>query len=383
MIELDRHIEVLLLSNDCVVVPGFGGFMAHHIDARYDQSDGSFIPPIRTLGFNPQLKINDSLLIHSYIDAYELSYPDAQQRVEREVSELCEQLDEEGFYTLNNIGTLIKNDDGNLEFAPNEAGILTPDFYGLSAFSMRPLEASATIPQPYRDEQPAAEQKEDMPLLAIDESADDEENTINIRVSWIRNTVAVAAALLAFFLITTPVSNSVTTPVAFSTIQPAIHVDSAKADSSLQQSAQADSSQQHVEADTVQNAVSIPAAADIKGAADNIKAAADDIKAAADGIKAAADAKVEKTPAVSQPQAEPARQSYYVVVLASQVSMANARNFVERLHKTGYSEARIYTHNKVNRVVYGQYSNQAAAYKAVDRLRDNIEFEEAWVMEVK
>ena len=63
--------------------------------------------------------------------------------------------------------------------------------------------------------------------------------------------------------------------------------------------------------------------------------------------------------------------------------MANARNFVERLHKTGYSEARIYTHNKVNRVVYGQYSNQAAAYKAVDRLRDNIEFEEAWVMEVK
>lgn len=365
-----------MLSNDCVVVPGFGGFMAHHIDARYDQADGSFIPPIRTLGFNPQLKINDSLLIHSYIDAYELSYPDAQQRVEHEVSELCAQLDEEGFYVLNNIGTLVKNDDGNLEFAPNEAGILTPDFYGLSAFPMHKLETSATIPLSSRVEQPAAEQKEGMSLLAIDDSADDEEKTINIRVSWIRNTVAVAAALLAFFLMTTPVSNSVTSPVAFSSMQPAIHVDSAKADSSMQQS---------VKADTVQTVIGLPAADDIKGAADNIKAAADDIKAAADGIKAAADAKVEKPQAAvaSQPQPEPARQSYYVVVLASQVSMANARNFVERLHKTGYSEARIYTHNKVNRVVYGQYTNQADAYKTVDRLRDNIEFEEAWVMEVK
>lgn len=61
MIELDRHIEILLLSNDCVIVPDFGGFMAHHVDARYDEADGTFLPPLRTLGFNPQLKMNDSL----------------------------------------------------------------------------------------------------------------------------------------------------------------------------------------------------------------------------------------------------------------------------------------------------------------------------------
>ncbi|MQO83477.1 SPOR domain-containing protein, partial [Prevotella copri] len=36
MNRLERHIEILLLSNDCVIVPGFGGFMAHHVDARYD-----------------------------------------------------------------------------------------------------------------------------------------------------------------------------------------------------------------------------------------------------------------------------------------------------------------------------------------------------------
>ena len=30
VIELERHIEILLLDNDCVIVPGLGGFMAHH-----------------------------------------------------------------------------------------------------------------------------------------------------------------------------------------------------------------------------------------------------------------------------------------------------------------------------------------------------------------
>ena len=30
MIELAQHIEVLLLENDCVIVPGFGGYKAHY-----------------------------------------------------------------------------------------------------------------------------------------------------------------------------------------------------------------------------------------------------------------------------------------------------------------------------------------------------------------
>ena len=59
VIELERHIEILLLDNDCVIVPGLGGFMAHHVEARYEEDEQAFLPPLRTLGFNPQLKINE------------------------------------------------------------------------------------------------------------------------------------------------------------------------------------------------------------------------------------------------------------------------------------------------------------------------------------
>ena len=82
VIELERHIEILLLSNDCVIVPDFGGFMAHHVDAHYDEEETIFLPPQRTLGYNPQLKINDSLLAQSYVEAYYISYPEAILRIE-------------------------------------------------------------------------------------------------------------------------------------------------------------------------------------------------------------------------------------------------------------------------------------------------------------
>ena len=126
VIELERHIEILLLKSDCVIVPGLGGFIASHEAARFDEADSMFIPPVRTLGFNPKLSINDSLLVQSYSEAYDLSYPEAYNRIENEVNELRQHIANNGSYELCDIGTLYLNDDGNMEFTPCEAGILTP-----------------------------------------------------------------------------------------------------------------------------------------------------------------------------------------------------------------------------------------------------------------
>lgn len=355
-----------MLDNDCVIVPDFGGFMAHHVDARYDTSDGSFIPPIRTLGFNPQLKINDSLLIHSYIEAYGLSYPEAAQRVEREVWELRSVLNEVGSYELNNIGTLTLNTDGNIEFTPNEAGILTPDYYGLSAFSMPCLTqvaeqqhtaVAALVGKNEETAQPATVQDDEKQagknVLAIDES-DDDDRTISIRVAWIRNAVAIAAAILAFFIMTTPVSNSVVPQMNMSSMKPSILPDSTLPDSNLLASTPLDTTI----TDSVKEA---PVPTDAETQATTVRH--------------------EAKPAEVKPEAE--IQSFYVVVLASQVSMANAENYVKQLHKNGYHDARVFTLRKVNRVVYGKYQSESEAYKAVNRLRDNEEFEEAWVMKVE
>ena len=109
MIELERHIEILLLDCDCVIVPGFGGFVAHHRDARFDDADNMFLPPLRTLGFNPKLNMNDSLLVQSYVEAYDISYPEALARVETEVDELKHNIEKDGYYEFENLGHISLN----------------------------------------------------------------------------------------------------------------------------------------------------------------------------------------------------------------------------------------------------------------------------------
>ncbi len=42
MIELAQHIETLLLENDCVIVPGFGGFVAHYSPATRVKEENIF-----------------------------------------------------------------------------------------------------------------------------------------------------------------------------------------------------------------------------------------------------------------------------------------------------------------------------------------------------
>ena len=227
MIQIQRHIEILLLSHDCVIVPGFGGFIAHHVDARYDEDDRLWLPPYRTLGFNPQLTLNDSLLVQSYVEAYDMSYPDALRQIEAEVEELKSILHTEGEYEMDGVGTLSVNIEGNVEFEPCEAGILSPEVYGLSDFNFKRLKDadSKEVAQPegrsvalnkevkgVKEVREEKESEEPTPALLDfamdDDDADNQHNAIAIKMSWIRNAVAIAAAVACFFLLATPITNS-------------------------------------------------------------------------------------------------------------------------------------------------------------------------------
>ena len=338
MIELDRHIEILLLNNDCVIVPGLGGFMTHHVEAHYDSDDQMFLPPLRTLGFNPQLTMNDSLLVQSYIEAYDISYPEALRRIESEVEELKQHIDAAGYYELNDIGELEMNEEGKYVFTPCEAGILTPELYGLSGFEMKAIALT--------DSEVAKEkhEKETAPVLAnlTTEEEDGDERAFIIKMSWIRNTVAIAAAVLAFFLMTTPVSNSDSTQVNIGGLSNPLLV-----------------SKPHKPAVKVGTALKI----------------APDSTVAKKALT-----EVKKDSVIAQPDV---MKTGYCIVLASYVSMKNAEAFVEQLHKRGFTEAEIFIRNKVTRVVCGHFETQNAAYNRLNRWRDNKGFEEAWVLKLK
>ncbi len=136
MIELGKHIAYLLPNHHCVIVPGLGGFVTQYTSARYAKEEGILYPPYRSIGFNPQLTINDGLLVQSYMGLYETNYPEAMRLIEQDVAEIKLEMQQTGKHELHGIGSLRWLMNGSIGFEPHKAGIPTPEFYGLSTLNV-------------------------------------------------------------------------------------------------------------------------------------------------------------------------------------------------------------------------------------------------------
>jgi hypothetical protein len=141
MIDLSRHIELLLLDHDCVIVPEMGAFIANHASACYnDAGDSMFLPPYRNICFNQNIVSNDGLLVQAYMSAYDAAYPEALKQMRQDIAETMRELDIRGRYELENIGVLHKGINGNITFNSVKSGILTPSLYGLYSFCAKSWE---------------------------------------------------------------------------------------------------------------------------------------------------------------------------------------------------------------------------------------------------
>ena len=328
--------------------------MAHHIEAHYDESDHVMLPPLRTIGFNPQLKINDSLLVQSYIEAYDLSYPEALHKIENEVNELRQQLESHGSYEMTDIGVLRLVDEERYEFTPCEAGILTPELYGLNSIEFKELHKAlptATAGQEHQQQRSAKVIELQQPEASLAQAtttpeADEtprEARTVNIKVSLLRNMAAACIAIIAFLLIPAPLANTTTTQVA----------------------------QSHIDTDLLYRIMP-----------KDVVTGGTDIKLTTQAHHTQAQVTTAKAAAPTPEVAKAAPESYYALVLASRVTLKNATAYTQQLQQKGYKEASVYKKNKGTKVIYGHYATHAEALKALNTLHSSKEFAESWVMKV-
>lgn len=359
MIQIGRHIEILLLSNDCVIVPGLGGFVTHKINARYDEDDCIFLPPIRTLGFNPQLQINDSLLVISYVEAFDISYPEALRMIEAEVEELKQRLATEGNYEMNGIGNLYLNKEGVVVFEPCEAGVLTPDLYALSSFDFArlPIETTPVIAKETAINTEAAEPATTSTMESsateseandISSDSDDDDNYIHISATWLKAAVTAAAALLIAIILISPneaVNGCYSQMSTWSTklIQKLIPKDT------------------NTETLRIQPQIKPIPVQKAKKETSIIKA-----ETANKGIETA---KV--------------MPDCYTIVLASSITEKNANSYIQTLKNKGYNDAKVYDNGHIIRVVYGSFTSEQGAQDSLRKLRDSEDFKEAWVLNIK
>lgn len=141
---LYNTIYQLVCDNDCVIIPGFGGFVTNRFPADVDFSKQEFYPPSRKVAFNENLSLSDGLLLNYISQTENVSWADAEQIVKSFVDELNEKLSDGKTLTFDDLGSFSRR-TGSLVFVPNTANLLDEAF-GLATFNF-PMLPSVSKPR--------------------------------------------------------------------------------------------------------------------------------------------------------------------------------------------------------------------------------------------
>ncbi len=342
MSDLPIYIEHLLLTHDCVVLPQFGAFITLAVPASRVEEEALFLPPKRMVRFTPDVTQDDGLLVDTIARYRHISTSDAKRAVQQLILDLRQQLLADGQVDFGSLGVLSQNEDGQLDFAPCLAGVVTPAFFALDGFTF-PLLSSL--------------QRSKTARRRIRQASDDTHITIRISRRALRYTAMIAAMIVACLLIMGPAQLPTPAP---STQQASI----ISYDKATQVATESTEKTKGVEST---KGTETPAVSDAP---------------AVSGTPAVSEATV----AVEAPEkAAPAVQKAtpYVVVLASAISQKNAETFVSKLHDKGYTNAEIMFNGKMRRVVLTGYQSETEAYtEAVYLHHQSRELETAWVMQL-
>lgn len=311
-----------------MILPGIGGFITTHVAAHYDEEKGLFLPPCRTLAFQPGLITDDGLLVQSYMESDDLSYPDAVAKVNAIVSAIKAELTTNGFYELSTIGRLSQDADGNYHFSADTSHgteALTSDLYGLTPVSIAALKMKVT-PQQTRVDIPIVDRgEEEKPYPFYPKKG----ISIHLSTSTLNKIAGIVVMFLLVFLFATP----------FGTLKPVSSYS-------------------------------------------GFNVSLDEDKPARKAVPTRIVPKqlVKKT-FNKQDTVSQTASGNYCIVLASGVSRTNGEAFIRNLAENGV-KASLLEKGKMRRVVYSSFQSKEDAQNELRNLRKtNDLFASAWVLE--
>ena len=382
MIELAQHIEVLLLENDCVIVPGLGGFVAHYTPAMRVAEENVFLPPTRIIGFNPQLKMNDGLLVQSYMAVYDTDFSDATRIVEKEGAHIFTALHEEGKVDLPNIGELRYSIHGIYDFVPYDHKITTPYLYGLDSFEMQEL---AELKKPYMEKTI----RYSVPVVPEDKKRRFE---IKFNRSYLSNAVAMIAVVALFFFLSTPIENTEVVEGNYAQLLPNELFEMIEKESlainPIVVSRKADTPKASAQKNTGQKAKKkvVPVAVrEVKvgqANAQNAPVVSQPKQQAAEvssSTSVTTKSEIQKTTAGTVAPSLVSTQKYHVII-ASVGTEKDAEAMAKQLIEKGYPHAKAIVGDGKMRVSIESCGTETKAYQALNRVRQNETYKNAWVL---
>ena len=137
MFSIIEHIEYLITRHDCVVVPGWGAFIANYDASSYDAEVGVMSRPRRSIGFNASVSHNDGLLAQSIVRRESIDYNEAMKFIADSVTTFRQQLAMDCEVSMGRLGYFRRNDGRFIEFMPFYHANGTDQFFGLNNLEIK------------------------------------------------------------------------------------------------------------------------------------------------------------------------------------------------------------------------------------------------------
>jgi nucleoid DNA-binding protein len=145
-LDIAAHIKELILTNECVILPQFGGFITKYRPAKIDPGKKILAPPSKEIEFHRELKRDNGLLVNYIARKNKTFNTRARRLVEDFVNEINGRLDSGEKVVFEGLGTFVKDiNSGEVLFYSFSDENYLIDSYGLMNLELDDLEKTGTI----------------------------------------------------------------------------------------------------------------------------------------------------------------------------------------------------------------------------------------------
>ncbi|MEO1261012.1 MAG: hypothetical protein AAFZ15_19585 [Bacteroidota bacterium] len=192
-IDVAKAIKELLFTNDAVILPGLGGFTSSPVSAVVDYVQGSVQPPSKKLEFNPNLVINDGILVNHIQSSEVITAQEATVAIDNYVAGIKESLEQREIVDIPEVGRLYKDYEQKVRFMPDNTN------FEIGSFGLPPVQFNPIVRQKNQGNAETTPVRKARPSdpLPVSPIVVEDKGWAEKALPWL---IAVAAVLLAFSL---------------------------------------------------------------------------------------------------------------------------------------------------------------------------------------
>jgi nucleoid DNA-binding protein len=146
-LDLAPIIHELILHNECIILPGFGGFETEYLPARFESDKGMMLPPSKNIVFKEEYTSGGEILKNHLVQKLSIRDGAAEKIIQDYINQLKLKLSETKSFELKGFGALKKDISGKITFEAEKEENYLAESFGLEPLPYKEGKKLRTVPK--------------------------------------------------------------------------------------------------------------------------------------------------------------------------------------------------------------------------------------------